>query len=157
MRLAGTSEAGVCTATHSIAQNTHIHHRHTRITLQPQRALHRQPHNTRSTYTTTSHIHNTPSTQVHTRITHCRPSGPFRFKDGLSIRLRLLVSLSDSPDPFEVQTFLFCFVFKTKGWIWSPHPNLGCGVREKGDSLSCWAGPGRVRGVLPWGESGTAT
>lgn len=77
--------------------------------------LHRQPHNTRSTYTTTSHIHNTPSTQVHTRITHCRPSGPFRFKDGLPIRLRLLVSLSDSPTLLRFRLFCFVLFSKQKG------------------------------------------
>lgn len=76
-------ERGGASSTH---QRSRCVHRHTQYrsehthTPQPQHALQRQPHNTLSTYTSTSH----PAHRyTHALLTHSRSSGPFRFKEGL--------------------------------------------------------------------------
>lgn len=106
-------ERGGASSTHQRSRCVHrltqyrSEHTHT---PQPQHTLQRQPHNPPSTYTITSH-----PTHRYTRITHSQPPLWTLSIQGRSIRLRLLVSLSDSPTLLRSRLFCLVLFSKEKG------------------------------------------
>lgn len=97
-------------------------------------------------YTITSPIHNTHHTHT-TQYSHPPLWTPSIH--GRSIGLRLLVSLSNSQTLWRSDC---CFVLIRKSGSGPCIPIWASESERRGQPYLCWAGPGRMWGILPWGR-----